>query len=276
MQHRKLLASFLWRFAVCLTAISLLYLLVFGLPKKAAKRSSTNTQRLASIRAALDETYIAGRSLATLHQTDASAYEALNDLHDEYQTAAADLAKAVQQSPATLTSGEQAALQAIVSRNQQASASYTSTYAVLNQVVRYNPSDDLNLPLNSAATEVAARASAAQRGLTKAATPAPVKMATGNSGVQTGIPASFDSTLQAALQAEAQCFGQLASRLNAAHTLAAAGQTRTACLQTYPALRLEALQAVTGAAFTQEYQDYLDQTVPPLLKQMDSQIRSRH
>ncbi len=266
------------RLAICLVLLGAAYIALFGLRPVAKPALITPTQKLASLRAALDESYLAGNSLAGFSQSDGAAFQSLDNSRLQFEKATNRLQTALSAAPPATIAPFKPALVTVIDRSHQATQSYRAHFAVLAQPISYNPSADLGaLALDTDFSKVATRASAAQKGLLKAADNQTTVTATasGLSVQNENGPASLlEQTTRTVLRAEAACLGQLSAQASAQQTVAAT-QTRAQCIDGYPALRLAAIQNVTQTAWSSDYQSYMQRTVPALLRQLDQLIKSK-
>ncbi len=264
------------RFGICLVLIGAAYVAVFGLHPAAKPAPVSSQQKLASLRAALDETYIAGTALANFKQSDATAFESLDNSRSQFEAATKRLQTALLTAPPAEVVLYRSNLNAIVARAQQATKSYRASNTVLTQIISYNPSVDMGqLSFQTDLAKIAARASSAQKGLQKVAD----NQTTGAAGAM-GLSVQsengpallvFDQT-RAALRSEAACFEQLSVQAGAGY-MAAAELSRGQCLHDYPALRLLAIQNVTQSSWGGDYQTTTQRLIPPLLSALDQLIK---
>lgn len=266
------------RLGICLVFFGAVYVAIFGLRPSPNPTQIAPPQKLASLRSALDENYLAGTSLARFKQSDASAFQSLDTSRSQFEKATNQLQTTFSVAPPETIAPFKQTIAMIIDRAQQATRSYRASNAVLGQIISYNPSADLAVfSLDTDSAKVAARAGATQKGLLKAAdSPATVTAAANGLSVQSenGPALLVQLVTRAALRNEAACFGQLNTQASAKQT-AAATQTRQQCIDGYPALRLLAIQDVTQGAWGGEYQNYMQRTVPTLLRQLDTLIKTK-
>jgi hypothetical protein len=239
----------LLRLLICTALLGGLYLLVFGWPKTAT-RPLNDTQKLADVRAALDETYVATQQLNGFHVIDATASDQLNSQVGQFNHAVDHLKQALAAAPTSLPPETRSTVDSLLKRDKAAADAYTAHYQPFAQVIEYNPAADLPAVNSSTTKSVAERATAAKKGLTKAAD---------NQLVTPDI--------RQALQLEADCFDRLAKTTTA--------DQRNQCVSAYPALRLQIIQSAIRPAWGDDYAAYVKQTVPPLLKRLDSLVRAQ-
>jgi len=265
------------RFVVCLVVLGGVYIAVFGLKPAPKPALVSPTQKLAALRSALEETYLAGNSLADWQQSDGTAAESLDNLRSQFETATNRMQTAFKDTPAGTVTPIKPTIEAVIDRARKASQSYRASNTVLTKTINYNPSTDIGtLPLDTSLAKLAARAAAAQKGLLKAANSQATVAATvsGLSVQNNNGPALLvEPATQAALRTEADCLGQLSDQATAGAAVAAA-QTRSQCIGAYPALRRAAIQNITRPAWGGDYHDFAQRTVPPLLRQLDQLIKS--
>lgn len=247
-----MLKNFGIRLLVSFVVLGIAYLLIFGWP--GSHNKPTTSQRLAAVRTALDQTYIDSNSIASFNQDNSVAYATLSDMMGQFKAHTSELEAAVQAAGDKLSPTERNEIQSIIGSQKQVAASFQSQYSVVAKVVSYDPSSDLgSLNIQSQRGQLQERAVAARQGLTSAA---------GNSTVA--------SATQQHLRGQAECFGKLASLLT--EDAVGASTTRTSCINSYPSVRLAAIQDAIQAAFTPSYQSYMKQRVPSLLSQLDHTI----
>ena len=264
------------RLAVCLVLAGAGYIVVFGLRSAAKPVSLTPPQKLAELRAALDETYLAGNSLVSFKQSDGAAFRSLDDLRLQFEKATNRLRTSLSAAPAE-TAPFRPAIATVLDRAQLASQSYRASNGVLTQIINYNPSANLGAPaLASDLTKLAARAEAAQKGLLKAAADQ-TTVAANSSGLSVqdnnGPALLVSDATRTLLSAEAACFGQLSTQASA-QMAAAVALTRSQCINDYPALRLQTITNVTQSAWGGDYQSFTHSTVPLILRQLDALIKT--
>lgn len=265
------------RLLVCLVLAGAGYAAVFGLRTAAKPVILTPPQKLAELRAALDETYLAGNSLASFKQSDGTAFQALDDLRLQFEKSTNRLRASLSAAPADAVAPLKPAITNVLNQAQLASQSYRASNAVLTQIINYNPSANLDTPaLANDPGTLAARASAAQKGLLKAAADQ-TTVAAGSTGLSVqnnnGPALIVNDPTRTLLRAEAACFGQLSTQASARQTTAMT-QTRSQCVADYPALRRQAIQNITQSAWGNDYQSFTHGSVPPLLRQLDALIKT--
>lgn len=262
------------RFGLCLVLIGAAYVAIFGLHPVIKPAPASSQQKLASLRAALDETYIAGTALANFKQSDATAFESLDNSRSQFETATKRLQTALLTAPPAKMALYSSDLNTIVARAQQATESYQASNSVLTQIISYNPSVDMGqLSSQTELAKIAARASAAQKGLQKVADNQTAgAMGLSVQGENGPALLVFEQT-RAALRGEAACFEQLSLQAGAGHR-AAAELSRDQCLHDYPALRLLAIQNVTQNSWGGDYQATTQRVIPPLLGSLDQLIKN--
>jgi hypothetical protein len=253
---RRSVMGFVWRLVACLAVLGVVYLLAFSHPKAASKRPVTDKQKLADIRAAVDETFIAAQQLNSFKVDDSTAFDQLNSQINGFRQALNHLKQSINTAPPSLPQQSRSTIADLIKRDQTAIDVYAKLYPNQSQVLQYNPANDL--PALSATTNklVSERAAAAQKGLAKAATQSP------------------SPEIKQALKVEADCFDKLSKDLSS-QQLSSTTLTRQQCINDYPALRLKVIQSLLQPAWGGDYAAYAKQTVPPLLNRLDGLVKAQ-
>lgn len=265
------------RFGICLVLIGASYVAIFGIHSKTKPALASSQQKLASLRAALDETYIAGTDLALFKQSDATASESLQNSRSQFDTAMKRLQAALLSTPPAEVAPYKSNLITIVARAQQATESSRAVNIVLTQIISYNPSVDMGqLSFQTDLAKISVRANAAQKGLQKVADNQ-ITVAARASGLsvqgENGPTLLVSEQTKTALRGEAACFGLLSSQAGAGQ-MAAAELSRGQCLHDYTNLRLLAIQNMTQSSWGGDYQTTTKRMIPPLLRSLDQQIKT--
>jgi hypothetical protein len=277
MEWRTAAQRFGVRFAICLLVLGTAYLAIFGLKPTSHNIPITASQKVAALRAGLDETYIVGNDLAGFKESDSVAANTLGSMFSQYQNAYTSLQTALSKAPGEVTAVTRSSVRSILTRQKQAINTYQVAGKVLSQIITYEPSTDLgSLDANKNTADLTARATAAQQGLTHAAndTTPSANSGTGSLSVQSADSSNLivSGATKKALLTEAGCFGQITTQLNA-HQITQAVSTRSHCINAYPALRLQVAQNITQPAFGGVYQNYMGKTVPSLLETLNKLAR---
>lgn len=234
----------------------------------------TPLQKLASLRAGLDQTVLSGGRLASFSETNSVAGTTLSQTFTTYQASVTRLQRQVSAVPMNqLTNRQRRDFQSIINTQQRASASYKSAYQTLGQPLSYDPYTDLaNLSITKDSAKIITRARAAQKGLTSnlGGTVAPSKDGLTAQASQAPTTVASSQT-QTALTSAASCFGRLADQLQAAKQ-ADASQIRQRCLQTYPGVRAQIIHNILQLSFNQQYLNDTQNAALPLLKQLDAKL----
>ena len=264
-----MLRQFGVRFAVCLVLLGTGYLIIFGLPGKSHNKPATPPQKLATLKAALNESYLAANALASFHQNDAKTFITLDSLTSAYQSSTNRLFDTLKAAPKQLSSTAREKIATVADRQKQLASDTAARLKYFNQVISYDPSEDLgDINPVTETQELLKRATAAQNGFKKSTKP----VAATNDSLKVDASAGglADQVTKQALVKQADCFGQLASQLEARQTDQAT-RTRSRCIIEYPQVRQLVIKNIV-AAFTPEQQKYLQATVPPLLRELDGLI----
>lgn len=269
--------QFAIRFGLSLLLVTLLYGAFLVLRPEPKPVAATTPEKLAGLRATLNQVYLAGTSLSTFNQSNAAAFQALDDSRLQFETATNSLADALQQAPAPVSPALRQSIVTSLTAARQATADYKVSYALLGRIVSYDPQVDLgSTDLSRDATVVAGRATAAQQALLKAANDQST-IVTGSNGLSvqaTDGPALLVNEItRSALRAAASCFEDLNRQLTA-DQLSVAASTRARCTQDYPTVRLLAASNITGNAWSTRYQTQAQASTPALLRQLDVLIKT--
>lgn len=271
-QDMRAVKRFGLRFLISFIVLSTLYVTAFGVPRFTKHQPATLKQKFAALQAAINQSAITSATLANFQENSPVSYDTLGTLINELRNNSKDITKARLVLGKHMPEPESNTVQTVTAKQSAAVKALDTRNALLSIVMAYDPATDLgSIDLSKDATKVATRAAAAQNGLqsviqTSGKQPAQDTLAVG--GVD-GAPALLTPELQTALQTEAACLGQLASQASAGQ-LGQAAATRTTCAAAYPELRHMALRATIDGAINTEYQQYLKNTVPPLLKRLSS------
>ncbi|MDB5170811.1 MAG: hypothetical protein JWO35_505 [Candidatus Saccharibacteria bacterium] len=260
------------RFLICLAVFSVGYVAIFGVPRINKHRPATISQRYAALRAELNQSYITNSTLTALQENTPVSYNTLTSLISKLRDDTKRLETARQALGGELPAPDSATLQTIGAKQKAAVKALDARNALLSTVMAYDPATDLtSLDLRKETTKAATRATAAQNGLTKVILGSTT--ATSNDGLAVGgadgAPSLLTPSLQSLIESEANCFGQLASHLSAGQTDQAVA-SRASCVTAYPELRHQAIRSTIEGALGQDYQQYMKQTIPPLLKRLNS------
>lgn len=268
---RRALTGFGVRFLASFLILGAAYLLIFGWPGH-RKRPLTPAGKIAAVRSTLDETYVAGANLANFDESSVVAMYDLGQVYSQFQAADQQLKTALKAAPPQVSPALRASIQKVIDQQAGAMSAYQSRLEVIGIVAQYDPATDLMSASASKSISVTGqRAQAAQNGLKKALTDASGPGSGGQNGlgVTTAGAQLLDTRTSLALSQEVNCFAKLAARA-AANDVRGAAAVRASCIAGYPALRLGIIQNIVQPAFGGSYQQTMKQSVPPLLKQLDS------
>jgi hypothetical protein len=274
MNWRKLIRRFGLRFAISFAILSLGYLALFGWPATSSKRTPvTATEKIAALRAALNQTLIASGYLNNFSDNSIVASHTLANQVTQLTSANQATQIALKAAPRQLESETRREIQAILGRHEQAIQLYQGVNATLSKAISYDPQTDLGkLDLTKDGDKLVQRARAAQEGLKKtaSATSAPNSSAGLNVQRTATAPPISDKTRQA-LQGEIDCLDQLAQPNK---DVEAAQRLRLRCINDYATLRSLAVADVTTVAFPQEYQATMKRSTLPILRQLDRLLKT--
>ena len=277
MKWQRALRQFGLRFAISLVILGGVYLAIFGWPVH-HKRALTAVDKIAALRAKLDESYIYGNTLANFSESSVVAYNDLLQLTSAFSDASSSLATGLKTAPGTVSPSLKTAIQSQIGVQQQAEASFKAISTVLSHVASYDPSTDLGAPaLASDMTKIASRASAAQNGL-KTAANSQASAANTSAGSSSSLSVGSDNNsllvsadTRQALLTEADCFGTVASQATAKQK-DQTSNTIKRCVAAYPSVLKQVIQNIVQLSFGGSYQQTTQQTVPDLLKQLNKLI----
>lgn len=280
MQRRLWLKRFGIRFGISLVVLGTIYGLIFGFSLH-RKRPLTTSQKVVVLRTALDQTLIDSNTLLHYSGQNATSADVLTALNSQLNGDSTKLQTALKQAPSTVKSSLRSSIQAVIKAQMAENNAFSKASKVLLKPIAYDPESDLgNLDLNHNRDELLTRATGAQNGLKTAATNTTLMDSSANSlGLaQPGQnPAAavtvVSSSTKANLLTSAKCFGQLVTELQA-NQVAKAGQTRTSCIQNYPAIRVTVIENLLQDSLSPDYKAALKTTVPDLLKQLDVIIKT--
>lgn len=266
------------RFAVCVVVLGGIYLTYTFTKPRAEVRTHSAASQLSIIRGLLNESLIYSSSLAQFKQSDPAAAGAFGQIAASYRSNSENLATAMGKSGMLLTSRQRETVNQIATSQKQALDRYNSSFSVVSQVLNYDPATDLGaLPIDTKASDISVRASAAAKGLRNATAKQPsVQSAAGGLSVGSANDSTqmLSNDAQTVLTEEAACFDQLASQLDARQT-EPARQTLAACINGYSKVRLAAVQGVRDYSFGPDYQQYIKQRLPGLLKELDASAQKK-
>jgi hypothetical protein len=261
------------RLLISLLVIGILYLGGVTLYRH-QRYQTTPSQKLATLRAGLEQTVLSGSRLASFSDTNSVAGTTLSQAFATYQASVRSLTQQASAAPIKQLSDQQRnALQSIINTQQRATSSYKSVYQTLGQPLSYDPFTDLaNLSIPKDSPKIITRARAAQKGLTSNLDGTVASSKDGLTAQAGQAPTTVaNSQTQAALVSAATCFGALADQLQVAKQ-SDASQTRQRCLQSYPAVRAQIIHNILQLSFNQQYLNDTQNTALPLLKQLDAKL----
>ena len=270
MSWRPALKQFGVRLVICLVLLGGLYLATFGLPGTSHNKPQTAKQKVTALRAALNQSYLASSSLAGFNENDPLSYYSLGSLGGQLKTNAELMQKRLSTAPREVKPEIKQRITGVVERQQKIAADFATSYDILSRVIAYDPGQDLGkLDINKDLEKLSQRAAAAENGLKKTATNStPVSSSSGLSVQENkGTPLVVHPVTKEALLKQADCLGRLARQLDAKQTGAA--QTRSSCTNDYSSARKLAITNVIQNSFPDSQKQYMDKTVPNLLKQLD-------
>lgn len=268
---RQKLQPFAIRFIICFVIVGVAYAGVANLTHH--KRPLTSTQKVAALRAALDQIYISGNQLANFYQSDTVTASALAQQFSQFQTVITSLSVTLKTAPSPqVGTTQRQQIQGLLDSQKTVIAAYKLAWAVIAKPLTYEPAGDLgSLDPKTDTAKLTARATAAQNGLLKAADNTATVASSSSSLVAQNTqvaPTLLDATTKQALQKSAVCFGQIASQLTN-HQISQATATRADCISAYPVLRASLVQNLLSTSFNDNYRRTLKDSIPPLLKQLD-------
>lgn len=210
--------------------------------------------------------------MAQFKQSDPATASALNQMVAAYQSNGASLTTASQKSGRLLTHKQLQSVNQVRTAQKQALDRYKVSFQVVSKLLSYDPATDLGqLSVDSKASVISARATAAAKGLRHAASE--TSSAPGSNGLNVGSATDSAQLLNSASQAvitdEAGCFERLAAQLDANQS-AVAKQTLAVCTMGYGKVRLVAAQGITSYCFGTDYQQYAKQRLTGLLNELDA------
>lgn len=268
---RQPLKGFGIRFAISLVVLGGVYLLIFGWPGT-HKRPLTPAGKIAAIRSALDETYLAASNLASFDESSPVAAYDLAQVYSQFQVGDKDLQEALKAAPPQVSPDLRKAIQKVLDLQQGAMAEYQSRSTALGKIAAYDPSSDLAAPSVTKSVSVTAqRANAAQKGL-EAVAEAKAGGGASGLGVTTAGEQMVGASTKELLQKEAACFGTLAKQASA-KDVTGLQKSRAACIAAYPALRRTVIHDIARPAFAGDYQKTMQTTIPPLLTKLDDLLK---
>ena len=255
MKHQAI-RSLCVRILVCAVVLGLPYAVIVGL--RAHQHAPTANQRRAALNAAIDQTYLLADQLANFKDTGPLASDSLTLLYTQYKTAVANTAATLQHVPqSALTATKRSQVQQFLTKQDGIASSYSAASSLLLEPLQYDPAQDLGgLDVQKDGSKLAARALAAQKGLTAVAQSQRSVTSTGSSGLvaqanQANTPIITPTSKQA-LMHQADCLGLLAIHVTE-QKLSLARDTRATCTTTYPALRAAVIQNILDASFSKQY-----------------------
>ncbi len=263
------------RLLVSLLALAIIYGGAVALYQHGRHRVSPS-QKLAILRAGLDQTVLAGGHLSAFSDNNSIAGTTLSQEFNTYQVNVTNLQTKLSATPLNqLRSGQRRSAQAIIDLQNRAIASYKTAYKALAQPLSYDPYTDLgNLSISKDSSKLITRARAAQKGLTSNVS-GTVAATSGSLAAQASqAPTNVaTSQTQELFATSASCFGSLADQVMAKQDNASL--TRQRCLQTYPALRAQIIHNILELSFSQQYFNDTQNAALPLLKQLDTKLGSK-
>ena len=263
------------RLLVSLLALAIIYGGAVALYQHGRHRVSPS-QKLAILRAGLDQTVLAGGHLAVFSDNNSIAGTTLSQEFNTYQVNVTNLQTKLSATPLNqLRSGQRRSAQAIIDLQNRAITSFKTAYKALAQPLSYDPYTDLgNLSISKDSSKLINRARAAQKGLTSNVS-GTVAATSGSLAAQASqAPTNFaTSQTQELLATSASCFGSLADQVMAKQDNASL--TRQRCLQAYPALRAQIIHNILELSFSQQYFNDTQSAALPLLKQLDTKLGSK-
>jgi hypothetical protein len=248
MKRRQAWQQFGVRLVICVAILGGLYgawWLAFG-----RSHNLTPSQKIAALRAAIDNSYIADGDLASFSENNAASSYDLDSLTAALQADLDQVQKRLKAAPPKVNQQLRQTIQAYVSQEQSALSAYRSASNIFGRAIAYDPQTDLG----NAGAKLAERATAAQKGLQTAANGG--EASSGLTATGSGL---IGAVAETALQNSATCFGKLASD---------ASQLQT-CIKQYPATRQAAIANLLADSFSAAHRQQLAQTVPALLASLD-------
>lgn len=238
--------------------------------------------KLAALRSALDQIYLSQTAITNFSKSgasDASAFHALDDMRLQFERSTADLQTASTSTASLLSDHDTQTVKTILAKARSASAIYKSSYGALGQVISYDPVADMgSIDMTHNSAKLTTRAAAAQKGLLKAAnnpvTAADIAASSSLSVQSDNGPAPLISPdTKAIVLSQASCFARLVEEVSARQEPSAAA-TRQDCINSYAKVRQAAVQNVIANSWGPSYQNFTNDTIPPLLRQLDNRIKT--
>ena len=261
-----------FRFIICLLIIGVPYAAVVGVMHR--KHAITPQQKVASLRASLDQTYLAADQLIHFSESSTVATSELNQQYGALQASSDSLSRRLNQTPsAVITPKQRTLIRSYSDAVNSALAAYKLNYALFAEPLSYDPVIDIGaLNLKTETTKALTRAKAAQKGLH---IDAQRTLGTASSGLTAQSDQKNASVLspenQRRLENMSDCFGKLSAQLSA-KTIPAAETVRATCISDYPALRAQLIQNLLDTTYRKDYFQSAQSSVLPILKQLDSTI----
>lgn len=263
------------RFAICFVVLGILYALSLGIRGGSHNPPATRGEKLAAVRSALNQSYLASDSLQTFRQNDPLSYYYLNQSISHLTTSNEKLGEALKEASKELSPDTRARLETVLTRQQRSASLAAAGYSQLSRVITYDPTDDLGtLTLPTEIDKLTRRAKAAQDGTQKATT-TEVSANSSSSDLQvernTAQASKISSATRKSLLSLSGCFGRLAAELQA-NQLTAATETRSNCTKDYPKVRALAIHDIIGSSFDAQQEPETKQLVTQLVKELDAAI----
>lgn len=251
------------RLAICLFVLGGIYIAIFGLKPASHKVPVTDSEKRAYLRSAVAESSLASSDVAAFKERSPLAYNDMSVLRSRLSTTNAKLQDALQRAPTSVSAGQRKNASSILAGQQKVATNLLTGIDVLGQVVQYDPATDLT-PVASKADQLAARATAAAKGLTKAAN-SQTLASSNDSGLAVSSNALLvPDNLKQLLLSNAACFSQVAAEATA-NKLDQAVKIQQACTANYPALRQAAVATITSSSVNNDYLQSLKTLSAPLL-----------
>ena len=259
-----------FRFIICLLIIGVPYAVYVGVSYRS--RATTPLQKVAALRASLDQTYLAADQLTHFSDSSTVAASGLNQQYVTVQASLKSLSEHLDQTPAqVITPVQRTAVRSYGDAVGSALSTYKINYVLFAEPLGYDPVKDIgSLNLKTESTKALTRAKAAQKGLHADALRT---LGASSSGLSAQSNQKNDTVLstesQRRLESMSDCFGKLAAQLSA-QAIPVAESIRASCIADYPALRSQMIQNLIDTTYRKDYFQSAQSSVPPLLKQLDT------
>lgn len=258
-----------FRFIICFLIIGVPYTALVGVMHR--KHAITPQQKVAALRASLDQTYLAADQLLHFTESSTVATSELNQQYGALQASLSTLSKSLEAIPPPLiTPVQRTSVHSYNDAVSSALADYKLHYILFAEPLSYDPATDVGaLNLKTDTTTVLTRAKAAQKGLHA---DAQRTLSTSGSSLMAQTNQKDDNGLspesRRLLETMSDCFGKLVAQLSS-KTIPVGETIRASCIADYPALRAQMIQNLLDTTYRKDYFRIAQATVPPLLKQLD-------